>query len=202
MQRTDLWFLPLFVAMFVAFAVKAQVCPGDLNGDHEVTIDELVTAVNAALNGCPAVPTPTATPTPKPTPTAGPITGCSIRFDQGAGDFCIFIGHINTACGNQSIPMSFSPFPPLGIFLAMTPPGADCTQGQCFTFLATPTSGTTAQLTHWSNSLLDPYYQHALSGEVEISADGQTLTVHPSSTPFSISGCPFVEFEGTYRSLN
>ncbi len=27
-------------------------CPGDLNNDHKVTVDELVTAANAALNGC------------------------------------------------------------------------------------------------------------------------------------------------------
>jgi hypothetical protein len=34
-------------------------CAGDLNGDGEVTVDEIITAVNSALNGCPAVmPTP------------------------------------------------------------------------------------------------------------------------------------------------
>jgi len=32
----------------------AQQCPGDLNCDQHVTIDEIVTAVNAALNECPA----------------------------------------------------------------------------------------------------------------------------------------------------
>ncbi|HVM96635.1 MAG TPA: hypothetical protein VMT89_09615 [Candidatus Acidoferrales bacterium] len=204
MWRTGVTLWTLSIVAFVAppTSLRAQSCPGDLNGDNEVTIDELITAVNASLNGCPAAVTPTASPTPRPTPTAAPVTGCTLRFDQSGGDFCMFIGHINTACGNQSIPVSFSSLPGLGVFLAMTPPGADCTQGQCYTFLATPTTGTTANLTHWSNSLFDPYFQHTLSGDVELSGDGETLTVTPTSTPFSISGCPFVEFDGTYRSVN
>jgi len=35
------------------FAVVPQMCCGDANGDGTVTIDELVTAVNNALSGCP-----------------------------------------------------------------------------------------------------------------------------------------------------
>jgi len=33
-------------------AAASALCPGDLNGDGETTVDEIVTAVNAALNGC------------------------------------------------------------------------------------------------------------------------------------------------------
>jgi len=34
---------------------SSQVCPAmDTNGDEQVTIDELLQAVNAALFGCPA----------------------------------------------------------------------------------------------------------------------------------------------------
>jgi hypothetical protein len=38
--------------------VAALQCPGDLNGDGTVTIDEIVRAVNAALNSCTADPCP------------------------------------------------------------------------------------------------------------------------------------------------
>ena len=35
-------------------AIAQPVCPGDLNSDGVVTIDEILGAVNAALNGCPS----------------------------------------------------------------------------------------------------------------------------------------------------
>jgi hypothetical protein len=76
--------------------MPAEACiAGDMNTDGLVTIDEILTAVNYALNGCPTgsaaapaqsvprapllvlgstpTPTPTATPTPSVTPT--PIGG-------------------------------------------------------------------------------------------------------------------------------
>lgn len=56
----------------------ASECPGDLNGDGQVTVDEILTVVNASLVGCvePATPTPTSPPHPSPTPTA---TGTKTR---------------------------------------------------------------------------------------------------------------------------
>jgi parallel beta-helix repeat protein len=42
----------------------AQQCPGDLNGDGVVTVDEILTAVNAALDGCPQPTPPPAPPNP------------------------------------------------------------------------------------------------------------------------------------------
>ncbi len=39
-------------------AHAASCCPGDVNNDHVVTVDEIVLAVNAALNGCATVPVP------------------------------------------------------------------------------------------------------------------------------------------------
>lgn len=64
-------------------AAVAQPCPGDLNGDRQVTVEELVSAVNAALNGCDGAnvtrtPTRVRTPTrtvpaaPSHTPTSTP----------------------------------------------------------------------------------------------------------------------------------
>ncbi len=34
-------------------ALGQPMCPGDLSGDEEVTVDEILTSVNSALNGCP-----------------------------------------------------------------------------------------------------------------------------------------------------
>jgi len=44
----------LLAVTLAAHTAAAQPCPGDLNCDQSVTIDEIITAVNAALNGCPA----------------------------------------------------------------------------------------------------------------------------------------------------
>lgn len=35
-------------------AMAQPMCPGDLGGDDEVTVDEILTSVNNALKGCPA----------------------------------------------------------------------------------------------------------------------------------------------------
>ena len=34
-------------------AQLSQCSTGDANGDHQITVDEILTAVNNALNGCP-----------------------------------------------------------------------------------------------------------------------------------------------------
>ncbi len=44
--------LALFMALAFARPVSAEPCPGDANGDHRVTIAELVQAVGASLDGC------------------------------------------------------------------------------------------------------------------------------------------------------
>ena len=82
----------LAVALAVAGAAlnvpsaRAQCC-GDCDNDRRITVDELVTAVNHALQGCPALQTPmaTATATLTPTPVAT-ATGTPTRFvDSGDG---------------------------------------------------------------------------------------------------------------------
>jgi uncharacterized protein DUF1566 len=74
---------------------SAQQCPGDLNGDDTVTINEIIVVVNAALHGCApatATSTPTTSPsaTPQPsatrTPTRAPTPTPTPRFvDNGNG---------------------------------------------------------------------------------------------------------------------
>jgi hypothetical protein len=55
----------LAVGLSSAAGADETPCAGDANGDRRVTINELVTAVNHALNGCPEVEaTPTRTPCP------------------------------------------------------------------------------------------------------------------------------------------
>ena len=44
----------LLVGLLCLANVATAQCPGDCNADSEVTIDELVAAVDAALTGCPA----------------------------------------------------------------------------------------------------------------------------------------------------
>lgn len=74
MQKRSEVLVAVCCAVMLSAAAVAQTCPGDLNGDRQVTIDELVSAVNAALNGCDGAsvtrsPTPIRTPTRVRTPT-------------------------------------------------------------------------------------------------------------------------------------
>jgi hypothetical protein len=48
----------LALLVLTARTISAQVCPGDLNGDGQTTVDELVTSVRAALDGCESVAPP------------------------------------------------------------------------------------------------------------------------------------------------
>lgn len=57
-----------------ALAGCSEACAGDFNGDGMVSIDEIVTAINASLADCP--------PGPTPTPTVAP----SARLEDLVGD--------------------------------------------------------------------------------------------------------------------
>ncbi len=81
----SLWLIALLLfESGPAFGQCAGSCPGDLNGDLRVTIDELVTIVNVALEGCEGVPTASVSPggaTPTPTPTSPAV--CDDGNDSG-----------------------------------------------------------------------------------------------------------------------
>ena len=55
------WFL-LAIALAATSSLRPSLavgqCPGDLNGDGSVTVNEIITAVNALLNGCAVFPCP------------------------------------------------------------------------------------------------------------------------------------------------
>ncbi len=57
-------------------ASSCSTCPGDLNNDGVVTIDELVRAVNSALYGC---------PTPGPTQSSTLLSTGQTQCDDGSG---------------------------------------------------------------------------------------------------------------------
>jgi len=61
----------LAAVLCIAASASAQMCPGDLNGDGSVTVDEILVVVNTSLNGCNPPATATATPPllPSATPT-------------------------------------------------------------------------------------------------------------------------------------
>lgn len=44
--------IPLLLLLLLPRVATGAACPGDLNGDGQVTIDEIITIVNAALLGC------------------------------------------------------------------------------------------------------------------------------------------------------
>jgi hypothetical protein len=72
-------------------AADVSACPkGDADGSNDITIDEILLAVNSALLGCTPVATPTATmpagacEQPTPRPTAPPPAGCGDgQFEVG-----------------------------------------------------------------------------------------------------------------------
>lgn len=69
-------------------------CPaGDLDGDGNITVDEIVRAIDATLNGClPVLPSPTATPLP--TASATPT-----RTPEGPGPVLVSFDFRNGAAG-------------------------------------------------------------------------------------------------------
>ncbi|MDX2168065.1 MAG: hypothetical protein SF182_13410 [Deltaproteobacteria bacterium] len=82
--------------LLAATRAPAADCRADFDASGSVEINELIQAVNEALNGCggPAV-TPTGRPrTATPTPTEPPADSCPYRFNQavGADRFCNYDG--------------------------------------------------------------------------------------------------------------
>lgn len=87
--------LAILLALIPAPAL-GQSCPGDVNGDRVVTVNELIAGVNSALNGCGgAAPTPTRTATPVP-------DACPFRFNQAVSSdqACAYSGTADGSCGN------------------------------------------------------------------------------------------------------
>jgi hypothetical protein len=70
--------LALALLLAVRGALAESCCAGDVNNDQVVTIDEILKAVSAALNGCAAAPAPCLA-------TAQPLRTGQTQCDQGDG---------------------------------------------------------------------------------------------------------------------
>jgi hypothetical protein len=194
----------LAIVCCMAATADAQCC-GDCDGSGDVTIDELITAVNNALNGCPPVPPtdgPPGTPTRKPTatkrptmtrrPTATPTAGlrCGVTFTESSSASCSFIGNFNRGCGD-ALGSSFASDGGTLVVVINTmlddPPFVY--------FAAQVTSDTTASLTLWS---VDNFQNsvHPTAGDVQLTDNGSHLIVFPNDPPFMILSCNFVQYDG------
>jgi hypothetical protein len=184
----------------------AAQCCGDCGGDGAVTINDLITAVNNALNGCggatptapaTATPTPTATqgrtstPTKKPTKTPTPVPSCPFTFSDGGASLCRFRGPFNQGCGNELN----SVFSSDGSTLVVTidtmldnPPTV--------AFSAVVDSATSASLTAWSTDNFQS--MHPTAGTIQLTGDGQQLVIFPNDPPFMILSCNFVQYIGAF----
>lgn len=177
-------------------ARAAAQCCGDCNGDGTVTINELVTAVNNALDACgAATPTPAKTPTPthRPTVTHTP-NGCPFTLTDNSGSSaCGFSGTYNRGCGSALNSALFTNGVELTVEIATM-----VTVGTPIVFFgAMVDTATSAHLLAWSTDGFQNDIR-PLSGSVQLADGGNQLTVFPNDSPFMIMGCGFVEYIGTY----
>lgn len=104
--------------MTLALPASAQLCPGDTNGDLRVSVDEVIGAVNSALDGC------------RP-PT---LERCPTGLDDAAvpNPACTWIGSYNHACGarimltligRNTLMVGLTPREPLGFSGVFNPNG-------------------------------------------------------------------------------
>jgi hypothetical protein len=182
------------VAIVCAMGMRAAAqCCGDCNGDGRVTINELIIAVNNALDGCGgATPTPVRPRTPTPRPTATPTpNGCPSTFAD-VGSQCVFLGNYNRGCGSQlqSLLTSNGTTVIVAIDTMLTDPPV-------VYFSAQVSSPTSASLTAWSTDAFQTT-NHPTAGSVQLNGNGSQLIIFPNDPPFMILGCNFVQYVGVY----
>lgn len=153
---------------------------GDANHDNQITVDEILTTVNNALYGCGGH---APTPTPRPS--------CVQRFDRDTPESaeCVFAGSFNTVCGGGNN---------LGLFVGGS--GGLMAAGLNDPFVefgAQVTSPTSADIYEWGTQ---PDWSDAqpASGTITLDATGTVLTIAPTTVLFTIGGCEFQQYAGTY----
>ena len=200
--------IALLISLSLAGQAVAQQCCGDCSGDGEVTIDDLIRAVNNALNGCSQPPTatmgtpgtPTRTPTPtkkptntrKPTATVTPQPTCGSTFQTVGNNLCLFNGTFNRGCGNALN----STYSSNGTIIVVTI-ATNLVQPPTVSFRATVTGPTAANLTAWSSDNFQTTF--VTSGPVNLNGDGAQLEVFPNTSPFMIQSCAFVQYLGAFQ---
>jgi hypothetical protein len=78
--------LSLIAGLSLNASLAQDMCPGDLDGDANVTVSEIVAVVKAALDGCPASPLTHCPAEFTDTPIAPPPPAC--EFVGRLGGFC------------------------------------------------------------------------------------------------------------------
>jgi hypothetical protein len=181
--------LTLLAALLFAPGLAGAQCCGDCDGNGQVSINELITAVNNALGQCNAGPTPT--------PTVLATDHCPINFQDdntqpGTAD-CYYIGRWNQACGAADLEslwrsdggvvivnlLGFTP----GLFI-----GADVTGANTATIIGWFTQPDASDLT-------------TLAGSITLGTNGTTLAVDPSTSPFDIERCAFDHYRGNIEDV-
>lgn len=176
--------LALLAVLLSSAPARAQCC-GDCNGDGEVAINELITAVNNALGQCSAA-------TPTPLPNQCPIDFRDDNTGQGTPD-CYYIGPWNQSCGANDLEavwrsdgevlivalLGFDP----GLFI-----GADVTGPGSATIVGWFTQPD-------ASDLVD------LGGSLTLGAQGATLAIDPSEAPFDIDQCAFARYRGQLEDV-
>jgi len=176
----------VMVLLVLPNLARAQCC-GDCNGDGEVAINELITAVNNALGLCAAGPTPTALPSDR-----CPIDFRDDNTQQGTVD-CYYIGRWNQQCGGADLEslwrsdgdvvivnlLGFNP----GLFV-----GADVVNEHSASIIGWFTEPDASDLT-------------SLGGTMTLGTNGTTLAVDPDESPFDIEQCAFIHYRGDIEDV-
>jgi len=191
------WLMLAALLWLTPHPARAQCC-GDCAGDGEVTIDDLIVAVNHALLGCAAT-----TPTPggaTPTPTGSPAGACPINFQDdntqpGTPD-CYYRGAWNQTCGAADLEILWRSDSDILIISLL---GFDSGL-----FLGAEASGpSSADVFCWyTQDDASDCDQHPISGTATLSSNGGTLTIVPQTPPFDIENCPFADYNGTLFNVD
>lgn len=149
-------------------------CPGDFNLDETTTVDEIVAAVNAALNGCPA-----------------PV-GCPFHFDEATDpdEDCFFVGRHHPICGPSNLEALFFSDAE-DVIVSFFDPDVD--------FYAAVVNAEFAMMYAWEEITNPPSEPIEIVGEVLLSLPPrEALTVTPFENPFTIDECNFEEYDGRF----
>jgi hypothetical protein len=168
--------IALLIVVGAGRTAAQPFCPGDVNISDSVTVDELVSAVNAALKGCPE-----------------PV-GCPMTFNQVSGDTdCVFVGRWHPLCGGSDLEAVFSS-DGTELVVSFFDPDID--------LFAEVVDEGVAELYAWQLIGEPKEEPVAVDGEVLLSDPPRVaLTVSPSEPPFTIDDCDFERYEGRFAEV-
>jgi hypothetical protein len=220
--------LPPLLAGACCAASVALACPGDLNGDTTVTVDEVVIIIGAALSRCPEellAPPPCPgdldgngfvtideivtviatllqgcpTPTPTPSPTPTPTPSvCPYTFADNTLEGGGSCSYAGPFTADESCPQNLG-----ALFLSDGElVAASVTSDPLITFGAVVQSPTAAALVAYFVG--DDLTPQPLAGVMQLTDGGNTLIIDPETVPdFNIGGpdCPFDRYTGAYTGV-